>query len=119
MDLNPRQFTAPEPSLQMVPVSRIGKMQSVNLHAVGKKGTVDDWYNEYRAGGGTHPADERIKQHGISKESPLSMGFASSPDKADVLYDGHHRYAAARDANEKRMPAEVEESNYSAEGWVG
>ena len=119
MDLNPQQFSSPEPSLQMIPVSRIGKMQAVNLHAVGKPGTVEDWYNDYRASGGRHFADEDMKKNGPNPKKPVSVGLAKSKDRADVLYDGHHRYAGARDAGITHLPAEVEESNYTAEGWAG
>lgn len=112
-----QQFPQPESSVQMFPVSRIGQMQSVNLKAVGRKGTVDDWYNEYRAGHGTHPSDERMAKHGVSKEHPINIGLANTPDNVDMLYDGHHRYAAARDNDVTHLPAEVEGSPYTDADW--
>lgn len=116
-NVNQTQFPQPESSVQMFPISKIGSMQSVNLKAVGKSGTVDDWYQDYRAGHGTHPSDERMAKHGNSKERPISVGLANTPDNVDVLYDGHHRYASARDNGVTHLPAEVEGSPYTATSW--
>lgn len=104
-NLNEQQFMA---------IADIGRMKSVNRTAQG--GTVDDWDVIYRSpkGAAIHTngwggMDKDVARHGV--EEPLEVGIAHDPARhVSVLYDGHHRYSAAKKAGLTHVPVTTEES---------
>jgi hypothetical protein len=91
-------------------VTDVGKMRSVNMNGRLNEGTtVNDWLNSYQnspapgryEGVGTGASQADVAENGIREPLEVGVGQGSDPG---VLYDGHHRYAAAVAAGHSHVP---------------
>lgn len=93
---------------QFMHVADIGKMKSANMR---DGGSVSDWNDSYRASNAAryHPGlDADVAANGV--RIPLDVGIAHSDKHESVLYNGHHRYAAAVKAGHTHVPVTTETS---------
>jgi hypothetical protein len=90
--------------VQFMHIGDVGRLRSSN--SPGK--SVAEWDNTYRSKQESEPGfssdysalDKDVEEHGITY--PLTVNH--NPDGSKVLGEGHHRYSAARRANQLTVP---------------
>lgn len=118
---------------RMIPIEEIGRMQSVNIYSSAPQfdetgnrtfphgTTVDDWDRMYRARPDAtaeyRDRDQNMAKNGFPMDKPLEVGIATGPRYTSVLFDGHHRYSAAKAAGITHVPVIAEESNSPRKHW--